>query len=213
MVTALPQIITAFTKFVADNLPKIIAAGIDILLNLISGILSAIPDLVSSLPQIMDAISEGIRNLMGGIVDVGKEIVRGIWDGITSMASWITEKVTGFFSGIVDGVKGFLGIASPSKTFAEIGGYMAEGLGKGWDSEYDRIKRDIESGMDFGTASVDFASSGIGQSQSSLSGALNSIAATVGQNFTIIVQSVLDGKVIGETAYQYSRNKARAYGG
>ena len=213
MVTALPQIITAFTKFVADNLPKIIAAGIDILLNLISGILSAIPDLVSSLPQIMGAISEGIRNLMGGIVDVGKEIVRGIWDGITSMASWITEKVTGFFSGIVDGVKGFLGIASPSKTFAEIGGYMAEGLGKGWDSEYDRIKRDIESGMDFGTASVDFASSGIGQSQSSLSGALNSIAATVGQNFTIIVQSVLDGKVIGETAYQYSRNKARAYGG
>lgn len=213
MVTALPQIITAFTKFVADNLPKIIAAGIDILLNLISGILSAIPDLVSALPQIMDAISEGIRNLMGGIVDVGKEIVRGIWDGITSMASWITEKVTGFFSGIVDGVKGFLGIASPSKTFAEIGGYMAEGLGKGWDSEYDRIKRDIESGMDFGTASVDFASSGIGQSQSSLSGALNSIAATVGQNFTIIVQSVLDGKVIGETAYQYSRNKARAYGG
>lgn len=213
MVTALPQIITAFTKFVADNLPKIIAAGIDILLNLISGILSAIPDLVSSLPQIMDAISEGIRNLMGGIVDVGKEIVRGIWDGITSMASWITEKVTGFFSGIVDGVKGFLGIASPSKTFAEIGGYMAEGLGKGWDSEYDRIKRDIESGMDFGTASVDFASSGIGQSQSSLSGALNSIAATVGQNFTIVVQSVLDGKVIGETAYQYSRNKARAYGG
>lgn len=150
---------------------------------------------------------------MGGIVDVGKEIVRGIWDGITSMASWITEKVTGFFSGIVDGVKGFLGIASPSKAFAEIGGYMAEGLGKGWDSEYDRIKRDIESGMDFGTASVDFASSGIGQSQSSLSGALNSIAATVGQNFTIIVQSVLDGKVIGETAYQYSRNKERAYGG
>lgn len=213
MVAALPQIITAFTKFVADNLPKIIAAGIDILLNLISGILSAIPDLVSALPQIMDAISEGIRNLMGGIVDVGKEIVRGIWDGITSMASWITEKVTGFFSGIVDGVKGFLGIASPSKTFAEIGGYMAEGLGKGWDSEYDRIKRDIESGMDFGTASVDFASSGIGQSQSSLSGALNGIAATVGQNFTIIVQSVLDGKVIGETAYQYSRNKERAYGG
>lgn len=29
----------------------------------------------------------------------------------------------------------------------------------------------------------------------------------------IVVQSVLDGKVIGETAYQYSRNKNRAYGG
>lgn len=213
MLKNLPKIITAYVNYFTSMLPTILKKGAELLGALISGILSAIPDLVAALPDIINAIIDGIGNLMGGIVDVGKEIVRGIWDGITSMASWITEKVTGFFSGIVDGVKGFLGIASPSKTFAEIGGYMAEGLGKGWDSEYDRIKRDIESGMDFGTASVDFASSGIGQSQSSLSGALNSIAATVGQNFTIIVQSVLDGKVIGETAYQYSRNKARAYGG
>lgn len=212
MVAALPQIITTFTKFVADNLPEIVAAGIDILLNLISGILSAIPDLVAALPQIMDAIPEGIRNLMGGIVDVGKEIVRGIWDGITSMASWITNKVTGFFSGIVDGVKGLLGIKSPSRVFASVGKNMALGVGEGWDDEYGKIRKYIEGGMDFGTASVDFSSSGIGKYQSKMSGAINSMVATMGQNFTITVQSVLDGKVIGETAYQYSRNKQRAYG-
>ena len=69
----------------------------------------------------------------------------------------------------------------------------------------------MKNGMNFGTANVDFASSGLGRSQSGMSGALNSIAATMGQNFTITVQSVLDGKVIGETAYQYSKNKQRAY--
>lgn len=213
MVAALPEIITAFTQFVATNLPKIIASGVDILLNLLQGILNAIPDLVANLPQLINAIIDGIWDLMGGIVDVGKEIVRGIWDGISQMASWIETKVTGFFSGIVDGVKGLLGINSPSKVFADMGKNMALGLGEGWDNEYDHIRRDIEGGMDFNAAKVDFASSSLGMSQRGMAGALNSLAATVGQNFTITVQSVLDGKVIGETAYQYSRNKARAYGG
>ena len=137
----------------------------------------------------------------------------GIWQGIKDMASWIKNKVTGFFSGIVDSVKGFLGINSPSRVFADMGKNMALGLGEGWNNEYDHIRRDIEGGMDFGTANVDFASSSLGMSQRSMSGALNSVAASIGQSFTITVQSVLDGKIIGETAYQYSRNKARAYGG
>jgi hypothetical protein len=29
----------------------------------------------------------------------------------------------------------------------------------------------------------------------------------------IVVQSVLDGRVIGESAYQYNLNRQRAYGG
>ena len=213
MVAALPEIITSFTKFIGENLPQIVSSGLDILLNLISGIISNIPKLVSALPKIINAIIDGIGNLMGGIVDIGKDIVSGIWEGIQDMASWIENKVTGFFSGIVDSVKGFLGINSPSRVFADMGKNMALGLGEGWNNEYDHIRRDIEGGMDFGTANVDFASSGLGMSQRSMSGALNSVAASIGQNFTITVQSVLDGKIIGETAYQYSRNKARAYGG
>ena len=212
LISQIPQIISAFTDGIANNLPKIIQAGFNLLLKLIDGILSAIPDLVASLPQIINAIIDGIGALMGGIVNIGKSIVQGIWQGIKSMVSWITDKVTGFFSGIVDSVKGFLGIHSPSKIFAEMGENMALGIGQGWDNEYDKIRRNIENGMDFNTANIDFSSSGLGRSQSSMSGALANMAATMGQNFTITVQSVLDGKVIGETAYQYSRSKQRAYG-
>lgn len=212
LIAALPGVISAITEFISNNLPLIVSAGISILLNLISGIVRSIPDLVATLPQIIDAIVNGIGALMESIVQIGKNIVEGLWDGIKSMVGWIKNKVSDFVGGIVDSVKGVLGIASPSKVFADMGENMALGLGQGWDSEYDRIKRNIESGMNFGTASVDFASSGLGRSQHGLSGALNSMAATMGQNFTITVQSVLDGKVIGETAYQYSRNKQRAYG-
>lgn len=138
--------------------------------------------------------------------------MKGVWEGISAMASWIKDKVTGFFSGIVGSVKGLLGIQSPSKVFASIGGYMADGLGKGWEDEYSGIKKQIEGGMDFGTATVDFASSGIGRYSGTLQSAFANLSASLDQNATIIVQSVLDGKVIGETAYQYNRNRQRAYG-
>lgn len=151
-VSKLPEIITAFVNFITQNLPEIVDSGIDILLNLIEGILKTIPELVGALPQIIDAIVNGIGDLLGSVVDVGKRIVEGIWQGISSMGSWIGDKVGGFFGGLVDGAKSFLGIASPSKVFASIGGYMAEGVGVGWADEFGNIKRDINKSLDFNAA-------------------------------------------------------------
>ena len=213
LIARLPEIITGITNFISENLPNIVNSGIQILKSLITGIINAIPSLVSALPQIINAIVNGIKSLMGSIVNVGKNIVEGIWQGIQNMATWIKNKVKNFFSGIVDSVKGLLGIHSPSTVFADMGRNMALGMGEGWDSEFSKVKGQIEGGMNFQTGSVDFVSSALGRSQTGLTGAINSVAATMGQNFTITVQSVLDGRVIGETAYQYSRNKARAYGG
>ena len=176
MVASLPKIITSFVTFIANNLPKIIEAGINILVNLIAGIIKAIPQLVAALPQIIAAIVDGIAALMGSIVDIGKNIVEGIWEGIQNAIGWFTDKITGFFSGIIDGVKGMLGIHSPSRVFADMGKNMALGLGQGWDNEYDRSRRDIEGGMDFGTASVDFASSGLGVASA---GMVNGVSASV----------------------------------
>jgi phage-related protein len=176
LVASIPQIISAITTGIARALPKIIQSGVSLLQKFIEGILSNIPALVAALPQIISAIVEGIGALIGGIVDVGKSIVEGIWKGIQEMAGWIYDKVTGFFSGIVDGVKDFLGIHSPSTVFAGMGKNMALGLGQGWDNEYDRIRRDIEGGMDFGTASVDFASSGLGVASA---GMVNGVSASV----------------------------------
>lgn len=177
-VSKLPEIITSFVTFITDNLPEIVNAGLDILTNLISGIIGAIPDLVAALPQIISAIVDGIGALMGSIVDIGKNIVEGIWEGIKDAADWLVGKVTGFFDDIVGGVKNFLGIASPSKVFAGIGENMALGLGKGWDNEYASIRHDIEDGMDFGTANVDFASSGFGMASA---GMVNGISSAVHQ--------------------------------
>ena len=176
--------------------------------NAIKGVFEGWGDFFSGLWDDLTGIFSDAWNVF---CDIGEDIVGGIRRGIENIWNRLTSWFNGLWDGLVGGVKSFLGIASPSKVFADIGGNMALGVGEGWDDEYGKIRKDIENGMDFGTASVDFASSGLGRSQASMSGALSSMAATVGQNFTITVQSVLDGKVIGETAYQYSRGKQRAY--
>ena len=159
LVAQLPQIINAFVQGISGALPKILQSGVGLLQKFIEGILSAIPKLVSALPQIISAIVQGIGSLMGGIVNIGKSIVEGIWQGISNMAGWIKSKVTGFFSGIVNGVKGLLGIHSPSKVFADMGKNSVLGFGDGWDDEFSRVKKSIESDMNFNTAKMDVQSS------------------------------------------------------
>lgn len=212
MLAALPQVIYAFVGFIADNLPEILEAGISILLNLIEGIITSIPDLVAALPQIIDAIVDGIAALMGSIVEIGGDIVKGIWQGIQNMASWITKKVTSFFSGIVDGVKGLLGIHSPSKVFADMGENMALGLGQGWDSEYNRIRRDIEGGMNFGTASVDFASSGLGVASSGMVNGISSTFQNTGENTITVNLMMPDGTKFASYLLGPLSNYAKANG-
>lgn len=137
-----------------ENLPKLIDGGIRLTISLATGLIKAIPQLVAKIPQIISAIISGFAAGSSQILDVGVNIVKGVWNGIKSAASWIKEKVTGFFGGIVDGVKNFLGIHSPSKVFAGIGGFMAEGLGEGFDDQFKSVKKDIESSMNFDAANA-----------------------------------------------------------
>ena len=205
-------LITTIANAIIENLPGLIVAAVRIIGSLATGLIENLPTLIKQVPTIIAELVKGFITALPKIIDVGKQIIKGLWEGIKSMETWITDKVKGFFSGIVSGVKGLLGIKSPSKVFASIGGYMAEGLGKGWENEYGDIKKQIEGDMNFGAATVDFSSSAAGRYNGAIQSSMGDLAASINQNATIVVQSVLDGKVIGETAYQYSKNKMKAYG-
>lgn len=190
----------------ADNGPEIIAAGARLLGQLAAGAIKAIPDVVASIPTIVMAIVDGFAESGPEFMQIGKDIVQGVWKGIQSLASWIGGKVKGFLGDIVDGAKNILGIHSPSTVFAGMGENMVLGLEKGWDDNIGQAQRDISKGLNFGTASVDYSASAARRMGSIMGGAFG------GQPITIVVQSVLDGRVIGETAYQYSQEQRRAYG-
>lgn len=150
LVAAIPSLIIAFINGLVNNLDKIILAAPQIIISLITGLIGAIPELIAAVPRIIAAIADTIRNYKWS--DIGKNIVQGLKNGIAQMweniKKWFNEKV----NGLVGGVKRILGIHSPSKVFAGIGGFMAEGLGEGFGDQFRSVKKDIEDSMSFDTA-------------------------------------------------------------
>lgn len=225
--TLIKGLIDAIPTLVA-NMPKIIAAIWDTITavnwvslgsNVIKGLGNGLKSMISFVKdiggQIMNAIKNGISQLPSQMIQIGKNIVQGVWNGIQSMLSWFTSQVKSFFTGIVNGVKNALGIHSPSKVFAGIGENMAAGLGKGWNDEYWKIKKDIEGGIDFGTANVDFTASGMGRMSGGIGAAVQGAVSGAGGALADIVINLtanLDGKPIYEGSYRYARNRERAYG-
>lgn len=186
------ELIDVVVNKLIENLPKLIDGGIRLIIALGIGLIEAIPQLVGKIPEIITAIIEGFASGASRILDIGKNIVEGVWQGIKNAAKWLKDKIFGFFDGIIGGVKDFLGIHSPSRVFADMGKNMALGIGEGWDNQYDSIKKDIESGMNF-TASVSttgkvpkIAGSMTAQAQNYVLDALKNI------NFSIY----LDGKTL-----------------
>ena len=202
-----PEMIEKFVGYAIEKLPQVIELGMKMVLAIVSGLAKNLPQIVRSVLDMMATIVKTFVSSLPDIVNVGKQIVKGLWEGIKAMGNWIKEKVGNFFSGIVSGVKSKLGIHSPSRVFAGIGENMALGLGEGWDSEYDSIKHGITGGLDFGTAQIGAEQSFGGQMRSALSSLGNG-----GGDITIVVQSVLDGKIIGESVSKYNRQMQRAMG-
>ena len=185
---------------IINMLPSIIETGLKLIVALANSLITHLPQLIVKIPEIIRAIVEGFSEGMPDIIEIGKNIVSGLWDGIESMASWISDKVSDFVGGIVDGVKGVLGIRSPSRVFAGIGENMALGLSDGWDNEYGRISKNIKSGLDFGTATVDFASSGLGLSSA---GIINSMG--YGRSGGMSVPGSIELKLTSEDGQIFGR--------
>ena len=217
LVAQLPAIITSITKFFVENFPKIVTKGGELLGKLLAGIIGAIPEIAVQLPKVITAIVKALNAGWEQLKNAGKYLLEGLWKGISDKIEWLKGKV----SGVVDKIKSwFTGKDgfdehSPSKWSKQVFRYVMEGGGEGLDAGLPGLMQSVgfvtdrvKSGLDFGTASVDFASSGLGSIGEKVYGGSISNSDPI----TIIVQSVLDGKVIGETAYQYSKNRQRAYG-
>ena len=146
----IPAIVEAIVTIIAtltEHLPELVEAGIELIAGLVVGLIAAIPQIIAAIPTIITSLVEGFSSSSESYEGIGSNIVSGVWQGIVDAATWFTEQVSGFFSGIVSGVKSLLGIASPSKVFAEIGGYMSQGLGEGFVDEMKDVEKDIEDAI------------------------------------------------------------------
>ena len=131
IVAALPQIIDGITTALVANVPALVLAGVDLLTALITNMPTIVATIVAALPEIITGIVNGIVGAAPQIVEAGYNMFIGLKDGIINAATMVWQAVKDAVNGIISGAKALLGIASPSKVFAEIGGYTMEGFAAG----------------------------------------------------------------------------------
>ena len=211
LIGQIPVIIKNLVSSLVESAPKVLAAGVQLIVSLGLGLIQAIPELIANIPKVIAAIVGGLTEGIKKIIEVGKNIVSGVWEGIKSMATWIKDKVSGFFSGIVDSVKGLLGIKSPSRVFAGIGGYMAEGVGVGFDKEIGAVQKDINKSMAGLVPSVSGSVKMTAQGGIPVPGAGGYSVADLRQALAG-VGIYMSGQRVGELTTVAQRNNARALG-
>ncbi len=172
-----PEMIEKFVSYAVEKLPQVIELGTKMVLAIVSGLAANLPQIVQSVLDMMATIVETFVSSLPDIVDVGKQIVKGLWEGIKAMAGWLKNKVTGFVDtvkGVFTGKDGF-DEHSPSKWSRGVFRYVMEGGAEGLSDGLPALMRGVsgvsgrvKNGLDFGTASVGFADSGIGISSAAI---------------------------------------------
>lgn len=114
-----------------------------------SGTKSQIPGLTSSLGASLGSVTSGLAwDASRDAQSIGKNIAAGTEKGFNSQKWSLQARITGFFQNMVKGVKKALGIASPSKVFAEIGKFTAEGYTIGLENTMSKDMRSIQSAFE-----------------------------------------------------------------
>lgn len=88
-------------------------------------------------------------NIGKQIYEIGKNILSGLWKGIQSKWGDFKNNIENLGEGIVKKFKAVFGIKSPSRVFRdEIGKFLAEGMGVGFEDELSNVYNDMQRAID-----------------------------------------------------------------
>lgn len=148
----------------------------------------------------------------------GKDLIDNFVGGIKAKIQSVKDAV----SNVASTVKNFIGFSEPEEgplsNFHTYAPDMMQLFAKGITDNAGLLKNAFDKSLDFGSTAIDFPANYAGNNY--IGSASTPRTQSSPQNsgtgippITIVVQSVLDGKVIGETSYNYIHNRERAYGG
>lgn len=157
LVQALPQIIDTVINAIPQiaqaliaAAPQIFQAGIKLFMELAKAVPQILGSLVTAIGSLVQGGIRSIGGFVGQMAQAGLDLIMGLVRGIQNAAGAVADAVTGAVGGAINAAKNLLGIASPSKVFAEIGMFTAEGLAIGIAKnarEAIRSTSDMVSGM------------------------------------------------------------------
>ena len=144
-----PTIIEKLVNAIINNLPKLFNMGGQLIVKLVAGIMASVWKLTETAPLLIRNIVDAFTGLLGSLVNCGRNIVQGIWDGIANTSNWLYNKVKDFAKNILNNIKKALGIHSPSRVMRdEVGKYMAQGIGVGFEDELQNVYSEMQNAID-----------------------------------------------------------------
>lgn len=185
----------------------------------ISGVVNAVVTFFTvTVPNAGQEMLEFFKSIPDKALQWGKDLIDNFVNGIKSKV----EDVKNAVSNVASTVKDFLGFSEPEEgplsNFHTYAPDMMQLFAKGITDNAGLLKSAFDKSLNFGNPAVDFSAN------YASGGYIGNVSAPREQNapqnsgasvppITIVVQSLLDGKVIGETSYNYIHNRERAYGG
>lgn len=226
LIEALPQLL-AQAPVIIGNLvtsiiraaPQLLSAALKIIVELVSGIGQNLYRLGTAAWEIIQTILSGIGDVFTQMWDIGSNIVSGIWEGISAGYTWITNKINGWIGDVVGFFKRILGIASPSKVFSELGGFMAAGVGVGIESNLGMVESAVGDLSDaaINAWDADGLSVAIDSTRT-----LRPAARFADQGDASLAETIvmalngcgvyMDGQIVGRLVTKAQANTARAFG-
>lgn len=184
-------LISQTVKKVLDTIMPLIKPVLEAVMNLIKGVFSLINGDVEGF---IGGIALFLYNMVGSFFSIGESIFMALWNGLSSVwngiASWVSEKV------------GWL--ADKLMFWRNWGSGGGESHAGGLPYvPYDNYPANLHRGETVMTAA---------DSQTLLNDVRKIAENSGGGTVNITVQSVLDGRIIGESVTSYQRSRARAYG-
>lgn len=161
------EAVAAFAAVIVGAL----VVGLVIVTGLITGLIALGYMFFKVLMDVGGAIANWFKSLGDiSLVDMGNSLMMGLVNGMLAAGPAVLSALGGIVTSAIDSAKHLLGIASPSKVFAEIGQNTGEGMAQGVEGATPSVSSALETMVSPPDASGG-ESSGHGGASANLSGA------------------------------------------
>ena len=131
-------------------MPQIIDAGLQLIKGLIKGLWNNRGLILSTVKQLGKTIISNIKSVLGihspstEFADIGKNLILGLIRGLQNSLHLVVDKVKTLGNTVVNTLKNKLGIHSPSTVFASLGDYSGQGFGVGFTRSMKKVREKIK---------------------------------------------------------------------
>lgn len=189
--------------------------------SIINGIKDTIANVLETMSGIVSGKIEAIKGFFTSIGDIdlysiGQNVIQGLINGIGSMVNAVKDKIAEVAGNIKDKITGALGIHSPSRWMRDhVGKYIPQGIAVGIDKDADSALKSMQrlsAGLMSVTPETALGTNRVGMSSVGSQVVNNTYNANTGsdlkqiidaiQQRPLVVQSILDGQMIGNSVDQ-----------